>query len=138
MISVPQGPLKSENSGNTHVRFRRAIELRALCVAEDAACELLNLPLEDAFQLVRLYAEKESPKYEKAALRWFERYLAEGFAPAKALRGGRCESRQAAIAAKSARAQAGSDGSRFANGARRACSQTATSFLCPCRVLSDR
>ena len=31
-----------------------------------------------AVQLVRLYAEKESPKYEKAALRWLERYLVEG------------------------------------------------------------
>ena len=34
-----------------------------------------ELPLEDALALVRLYAEKESPKYEKAALRWLERYL---------------------------------------------------------------
>jgi hypothetical protein len=32
----------------------------------------------DALELVRLYAEKESPKYEKAALRWLERYLVEG------------------------------------------------------------
>jgi hypothetical protein len=29
---------------------------------------------EDPLQLVLLYAEKESPKYEKAALRWLERY----------------------------------------------------------------
>ena len=27
---------------------------------------------------MRLYAEKESPKYEKAALRWREHYLSEG------------------------------------------------------------
>ena len=59
------------------VRFRRAIERRALWMAEDAARELPNLPLEDALQLVRLYAEQESPKYEKAALRWLERYLNE-------------------------------------------------------------
>ena len=42
------------------------------------ACEtpmLPNLPLEDALQLVHLYAERGSPKYEKAALRWRERYL---------------------------------------------------------------
>ena len=32
----------------------------------------------NALQLVHLYAEKESPKYEKAALRWLGRYLAEG------------------------------------------------------------
>ena len=46
-------------------------------MAEDAARELPNLPLEDALQLVHLYAERGSPKYEKAALRWLERYLTE-------------------------------------------------------------
>ena len=40
---------------------------RALWAAEDAARELPNLPLEDAPQLVHLYAERGSPKYEKAA-----------------------------------------------------------------------
>jgi hypothetical protein len=60
-----------------NVRFRRAIERRALWLAEDAARELPNLPLEDALQLVHLYAERGSPKYEKAALRWLERYLTE-------------------------------------------------------------
>jgi hypothetical protein len=62
---------------HAHVRFRRAIERRALWLAEDAARELPNLPLEDALQLVHLYAERGSPKYEKAAMRWLERYLAE-------------------------------------------------------------
>lgn len=36
------------------------------------------LTLEDALQLVRLYGERDSRKYEKAALRWLERYLVEG------------------------------------------------------------
>jgi hypothetical protein len=63
---------------NAHARFRRAIERRALWAAEDAARELPNLPLEDALQLVHLYAERGSPKYEKAAMRWLERYLTEG------------------------------------------------------------
>jgi hypothetical protein len=63
---------------NVQVRFRRAIERRALWEAEDAARELPNLPLEDALQLVHLYAERGSPKFEKAALRWLERYLTEG------------------------------------------------------------
>jgi hypothetical protein len=61
-----------------HVRFRRAIERRALWLAEDAARELPNLPLEDALKLVYLYAEKESPKFEPAARRWLVRYLSEG------------------------------------------------------------
>jgi hypothetical protein len=47
-------------------------------MAEDAARELRNLPLEDALQLVHLYAERGSPKYERAAMRWLERYITEG------------------------------------------------------------
>jgi len=62
---------------HAHARFRRAIERRALWLAEDAARELPNLALEDALQLVHLYAERDSPKYEKAAMRWLERYLVE-------------------------------------------------------------
>ena len=79
---------------NAHVRFRRAIERRALWMAEDAARELPNLPLEDALQLVHMYAERRSPKYEKAALRWLERYLTRA-APAPALRGGHSGSGEA-------------------------------------------
>jgi len=45
--------------------------------AEDAARELPNLSLEDALHLVHLYAERESPKFERAALRLLGRYLAE-------------------------------------------------------------
>ena len=56
---------------------RTAIERRALWMAEDAARVLTTLPLEDALQLVHLYAERRSPKYEKVALRWLERYLTE-------------------------------------------------------------
>jgi hypothetical protein len=37
-----------------------------------------SLPLEDLLQLVHLYAERGSPKYERAARRWLERYLTEG------------------------------------------------------------
>ena len=63
---------------HAHVRFRRAIERRALWAAEDAARELPSLSLEDALQLVHLYAERESPKFEPAARRWLVRYLTEG------------------------------------------------------------
>jgi len=62
---------------HAYVRFQRAIERRALWLAEDAARELPKLSLEDLLQLVHLYAERGSPKYEKAALRWLERYLTE-------------------------------------------------------------
>lgn len=63
---------------HAHVRFRHAIERRALWLAEDAARELPNLTLEELLQLVHLYAERGSPKYEKAARRWLVRYLSEG------------------------------------------------------------
>jgi hypothetical protein len=59
------------------VGFRRAIEPRALSQAEDAAHKLPNVPLSDVLQLVHVYAERGSPKYEKAAMRWLERYLTE-------------------------------------------------------------
>ena len=39
---------------------------------------LPNLPLEGALQLVHLYAERESPKFEPAARRCLVRYLTEG------------------------------------------------------------
>ena len=42
------------------------------------ARELPNLSLEDSLQLVHLYAERGSPKYDRAAMRWLERYLTEG------------------------------------------------------------
>ena len=64
--------------GHAYARFQRAIQRRALWAAEDAAREIPELPLEDALRLVHLYAERGSPKYERAALRWLERYLAEG------------------------------------------------------------
>ena len=63
---------------DARIRFRRAIERRALWMAEDAARELPNLPLDDALQLVHLHAECGSPKYEQAALRWLARSLTEG------------------------------------------------------------
>ena len=40
----------------------------------------------DALQLVQLYAERGSPRFEKAALRWLERYLTEDSPRPSALR----------------------------------------------------
>jgi uncharacterized protein HemX len=36
-----------------------------------------QVSLEDALKLVHLYAEKESPKYEAAAMKWLRRYVDE-------------------------------------------------------------
>ena len=61
-----------------YARFHRAVDRRNLVAAEDAAREITKLALDDALQLVHLYAEQRSPKFERAALRWLERYMAEG------------------------------------------------------------
>ena len=63
---------------HAYVRFHRAIERRALWLAEDAARELPNLPLKDLLQLVHLYFDRQSPKAALSARRWLVRYLSEG------------------------------------------------------------
>ena len=63
--------------GHPYPEFKRALERGNLWVAEAAARDLPRLSLEDALRLVHLYAEKQSPKFERAAMRWLERYLLE-------------------------------------------------------------
>jgi hypothetical protein len=58
----------------------RAVEAER-CGPEDGARYLPSLPLEDLVQLVHLYAGRGSPKHEKAAIRWLQRYLAEKSSP---------------------------------------------------------
>jgi len=58
------------------VQFRRAIASGNVVVAEATAREFA-LSLEEALQLVLLYAAYEPAKLERAALRWFRRYLEE-------------------------------------------------------------
>jgi len=64
--------------GHPRAIFKRAIERGNLVIAEATARELGQLSLEEALQLVLLYAAYESAKLERAALRWFARYLEEG------------------------------------------------------------
>ena len=63
--------------GHPYAEFKRALKNGNLWVAEAAARELPRVSLEDARLRVLLYAEKESAKFELAAMRWLERYLAE-------------------------------------------------------------
>lgn len=65
------------SQGSAHGRFTHALQAGNLGNAEDAARELGWLSLENALSLVHLYAEAGSAKYEKAALRYLERHLAE-------------------------------------------------------------
>ena len=57
--------------------MRAGLILTGLPVAEPVARELPQVPLEDALKLVYLYAARESPKFERAAMRWLARYLTE-------------------------------------------------------------
>jgi hypothetical protein len=37
-----------------------------------------QLSLRDALHLVHIYGERGSPKFERAAIKWLQRYLGEG------------------------------------------------------------
>jgi hypothetical protein len=63
--------------GSARTRFKRAIEGGWVFHAELAAREAGNLTLAEALQLVCLYAEAEAAKFERAALRWHARFVAE-------------------------------------------------------------
>jgi hypothetical protein len=63
--------------GHPRSIFKRAVERGNVVVAEATAREMA-LSLEEALQLVLLYAAYEPAKLERAALRWVGRYLEEG------------------------------------------------------------
>jgi hypothetical protein len=63
--------------GHPRSIFQRAVERGNLVVAETAR-EVGGLSLEGALRLLFLYAEQDPVKYERAALRWFARYVTEG------------------------------------------------------------
>jgi hypothetical protein len=63
--------------GHPRAIFKRAIERDNVTMAEATAREFA-LNLEEALQLVLLYAAYEPAKVKRAALRWFARYLDEG------------------------------------------------------------
>jgi FlaA1/EpsC-like NDP-sugar epimerase len=63
--------------GSPRAIFKRAIERGNVVVAEATAREFA-LTLEEALQLVLLYAAYEPAKLERAALRWYRRWLDEG------------------------------------------------------------
>jgi hypothetical protein len=80
--------------------FKLAIERGNVTMAEATAREFA-LSLDEALQLVLLYAAYEPAKVERAALRWFRRYLGEGkgrdaVQSAGGARGARCTSHRGA------------------------------------------
>ena len=63
--------------GSALTRYRRALERRHIFGAEVAAKEMAFLSLRDALGLLALYAAEESPKFDKAAVRWLGRFALE-------------------------------------------------------------
>jgi hypothetical protein len=64
------------SQGHLSAQFQRAVQRRDLADAE-AILGHAFVPLSAARELVELYAERGSPKYEKAALKYLTRYLTE-------------------------------------------------------------
>ena len=63
--------------GSALTRYRRALERGHVFGAEIAAKEMAFLSLRDAIGLLALYAAEDSPKLDKAAVRWLGRLALE-------------------------------------------------------------
>jgi hypothetical protein len=74
--------------GSAYSRFRRALDTRNATAALAAAADLEHVGLVDALELVLLLRE-DGRRFERAALRWHARYIAEtrdvGMAEAQAV-----------------------------------------------------
>jgi hypothetical protein len=69
------------SQGTAHGRFQRAIHSRDLLSAETAAREMGGLSLVDALALCELLAACDPKRYERAALRWLQRFIDERLPP---------------------------------------------------------
>jgi hypothetical protein len=65
------------SQGTAHGRFQRAIHGRNVRAAEMAAREMGGLSLTDALSLCELLAMVDPARYERAALRWLQRFIDE-------------------------------------------------------------
>ncbi len=69
------------SQGTAHGRFQRAIAARNVRNAETAAREMGHVSLADAIALCELLAAKDPKRYERAALRWLQRFIDERLPP---------------------------------------------------------
>jgi hypothetical protein len=65
------------SQGTPHGRFQRAIHRGHVQAAEMAAREMGGLSLADALSLCELLANVDPARYERAALRWLQRFIEE-------------------------------------------------------------
>ena len=69
------------SQGTARGRFQRAIHRRHVQAAEMAAREMGGLSLADALSLCELLANTDPSRYERAALRWLQRFIDERSPP---------------------------------------------------------
>jgi hypothetical protein len=69
------------SQGTARGRFQRAIHRRHVQAAEMAAREMGGLSLADALLLCELLAKADPARYERAALRWLQRFISERSPP---------------------------------------------------------
>lgn len=69
------------SQGTARGRFQRAIHARHVQNAEMAAREMGTVSLADALLLCELLANTDPARYERAALRWLERFIDERLPP---------------------------------------------------------
>src|SRR6188508_2878785 len=82
----PQRPsCHMTSQGTAHGRFQRAIHARNAQAAEMAAREMGGLSLGDALALCELLAATDPKRYERAALRWLQRFIDERLPPLAAV-----------------------------------------------------
>jgi hypothetical protein len=69
------------SQGTAHGRFQRAIQRGHVQAAEMAAREMGRLSLADALSSCELLANVDPARYERAALRWLQRFIDERSPP---------------------------------------------------------
>jgi hypothetical protein len=69
------------SQGTAHGRFERAVHRGNVLAAEMAAREMGGLSLADALSLCELLANTDPARYERAALRWLQRFIDERVPP---------------------------------------------------------
>jgi hypothetical protein len=65
------------SDGTAYGRFRRALRMGNLAQVRAAAAELPQVGLDDALAVVLLMDEHDDERYERAAVRWLARLVAE-------------------------------------------------------------
>jgi hypothetical protein len=63
--------------GHAHSRFRRALLTKNVTLIDAAARELGHVALDDALRILVVLAERQDPRFERAAARFASRVTAE-------------------------------------------------------------